>query len=138
MTADSDNQVPGPKRTIDSAPFWSGAERGALVYGHCDACEHAFFYPRPFCPLCGSSQVTLKDASGHGTLYSFSTLRVVERPYTLAYVTLDEGPTVLTNIVDSPEDAMRIGTRVELTFVAAQDDTPVPMFRMTRVTGDSK
>ena len=49
-------------------------------------------------------------------------------PNAIAYVTLDEGVTLLTNIVDCDLDAVRIGDRVRLVFKSAEDGQPVPMF----------
>jgi len=130
------NPVPNPMRTEDSAAFWCAADREALAYGHCAACDRAFFYPRSICPLCGAPDTELRDAGGGGTLYSFSTLRTVADPFVLAYVTLDEGPTVLTNIVDDDPASLRIGERVRLTFGRAEDGSRVPMFRMAKPSED--
>jgi uncharacterized OB-fold protein len=49
-------------------------------------------------------------------------------PYALAYVTLDEGVTMMTNIVDCDLDAIRIGQSVRVVFKATEDGPPVPMF----------
>jgi uncharacterized OB-fold protein len=78
------------------------------------------------CPHCFSSKTQWKPASGRGTVYSYSTMQRVDPPYTLAYVTLDEGPTMMTNLVGA--GPWRIGMRVQLRFVASDDGTPVPMF----------
>jgi uncharacterized OB-fold protein len=52
----------------------------------------------------------------------------VEAPYTLAYVTLAEGPTMLTNLVGAAPEAWHIGMDVHLRFQAAADGTPVVVF----------
>jgi hypothetical protein len=52
----------------------------------------------------------------------------VDPPYTLAYVTLDEGPTMLTNLIGGAPEAWRIGMTVKVQFVASEDGTPVPVF----------
>jgi uncharacterized OB-fold protein len=74
--------------------------------------------------------------SGRGTVYSFSILRRVEVPYCLAYVTLDEGPSMMTNIVDCDLDGIRIGDRVRLVFHDSVGGQPVAMF--TPTAGEAK
>jgi len=66
--------------------------------------------------------------SGHGNIYSFSVMRRALEPYAIAYVTLQEGVTLLTNIVDCDFDALRIGQAVKLAFKLSEGGFPVPMF----------
>ena len=69
------------------------------------------------------------EAKGTGTIYSYSTMhRGVPAPYTLAYVTLDEGVTMMTNIVDTDLDAIKIGQKVKVVFKPSEGGPPVPMF----------
>ncbi|HWH82842.1 MAG TPA: OB-fold domain-containing protein [Burkholderiaceae bacterium] len=69
-------------------------------------------------------------ARGGGTIYSFTVTRKVgPLPYVLAYATLDEGVTMLTNLVDAEIEDLRIGQRVRVTFRRAEGGTAVPMFR---------
>ena len=71
------------------------------------------------------------EAKGTGTIYSYSvTRRAGPIPYCIAYVTLDEGITVLTNIVDCDLDTVRIGQKVKLTFKPTANGTQVPMFAL--------
>jgi uncharacterized OB-fold protein len=49
--------------------------------------------------------------------------------YTIAYVTLTEGPTMLTNIVDAVPSELRVDQPVEVTFRSSKDGGMVPMFR---------
>jgi uncharacterized OB-fold protein len=67
--------------------------------------------------------------SGRGEIYSVSvTRRAGPTPYAIAYVRLDEGITMLTNIVDCDLDSLRIGQRVRVVFKPAEDGTMIPMF----------
>jgi hypothetical protein len=69
------------------------------------------------------------ESAGKGAIYSLSTMRRgAGAPFTLAYVTLDEGPAVLTNIATDDHDALRIGQRVAVNFVPSDGGPPVPMF----------
>jgi uncharacterized OB-fold protein len=54
----------------------------------CRACGDRHYYPRPFCPFCGSDATEWQTAAGTGTLYSYSVMRRAEIPYAIAYVTL--------------------------------------------------
>ncbi len=75
-----------------------------------------------------SQNLEWKDASGQGTIYSFSVMKRAEVPYAIAYVTLAEGPTMMTNIVDCDLDTIRIGQKVTLRFVPTEGGPPMPMF----------
>ena len=82
------------------------------------------------CPFCFSDETEWREAAGTGTIYSFSVMRRAEMPYAIAYVTLAEGPTMMSNIVDCDLDAIRIGQRVRLVFKPAENGQPVPMFTL--------
>jgi uncharacterized OB-fold protein len=114
----------------DSAtePYWSAAKEGVLKIRRCTACAKPHFYPRPLCPFClGDTEWV--SASGLGTIYSVTvTRRAGPIPYALAYVALDEGVTMLTNIVDCDLDTLRIGDRVKVCFKPAAEGAAVPMF----------
>ena len=121
-----------PATIVDSftAPFWQAASEGVLMIKRCKACGEAHWYPRPFCPHCGSGDTDWVPASGHGTIYSFTVTRKAGPvPYVLAYVTLDEGVTMLTNLVDAEIEALHIGQRVHVTFRQAEGGGAVPVFR---------
>ncbi|SHH51307.1 DUF35 OB-fold domain-containing protein, acyl-CoA-associated [Pollutimonas bauzanensis] len=56
-------------------------------------------------------------------------MRRAAQPFAAAYVTLDEGPTLLTNIVDCDFDKLSIGGRVSVVFVPVDEEgAVVPMF----------
>ena len=120
--------LPSPGIGPDNEPFIAAAREGRFMLRHCDDCRRTHWYPRAVCPHCMSSSTSWKAASGRGTVYSFSTMQRVDPPYTLAYVTLAEGPTMLTNLVDTAPAAWRIGMQVQVRFEASEDGTPVPVF----------
>lgn len=109
-------------------PFWEAARRGKLLLAHCTACDRPHWFPRVVCPLCSSCDIEWREASGRGTVYSVSVARRATPPYALAYVTLDEGPTMLTNIVDCDVDGIVIGQKVKVVFMERADALPAPMF----------
>jgi uncharacterized protein len=122
-------KIPAPIVTVESAPFWNAARQGRFVVPTCAACGKAHWYPRAICPFCGAENIEWRAASGQGTIYSFSVMRRAKEPYAIAYVTLAEGPTMLTNIVDCDFDALHIGQSVRVAFGETENGPPVPLFR---------
>ena len=113
---------------VENKPFWEAAGQGRLMVGFCNACGENHYYPRSICPICYSTDTELKETSGLGQIYSFSVTRQADPPRIIAYVTLNEGVTMLTNIVDCDAGTLRIGQRVRVHFVEAEDGCAIPMF----------
>ena len=112
------------------APFWEAARRNELVVQHCRSCDHYQFYGRPFCLRCQSDQIAWTAVRGTGTVYSCTCVRrswipEFQAPFTVAIVELDEGPRLLTNIVNG---AAPIGARVRVTWRQRAGLPPVPEF----------
>ncbi len=119
--------IPAPVPNVENQRFFDAAAQGKLLIGQCGACGQPHYYPRARCPFC-LAETTWVESGGKGAIYSLSTMRRgAGAPFTLAYVTLDEGPAVLTNIVTDDPDSLRIGQRVTVRFVPT-DGPPVPMF----------
>ena len=126
--------LPAPDPSTDE--WWTAAADGRLLVKRCRACRRAHHYPRPFCPHCWSDDVDWEPASGRGTVYTFSTVRVndlppfAERvPYTVAIVELDEGPRVMTTIVECDPDDVHVGMPVEVTWERQTDEFTLAVFR---------
>ena len=127
--ATQERKIPAPEPSPETRPFWEAAAAGRLLIGKCKACGKPHYYPRAICPLCGGDATEWVAAAGRGTVYSYSVMRRLPVPYALAYVTLDEGVTMMTNIVDCDLDTIRIGQRVRLVFKPTEGGgPPVPMF----------
>jgi uncharacterized OB-fold protein len=129
--ATQERKIPAPETNPETKPFWEAAAQGRLLIKKCVTCGEAHFYPRAICPFCGSDKTEWVTASGRGTVYSYSVMRRVPVPYALAYVTLEEGVSMMTNIVDCDLDAIRIGQPVTVAFKPTEGGPPVPMFRPT-------
>ena len=77
------------------------------------------------------------QASGRGTVYSFSIARQGQErpefrdvgPYVLAYVELEEGPRIITNIVDCEPESVKIGQKVTVVFHDTGKGISLPRFR---------
>ena len=122
-------KIPAPTVTSETEPFWNAAREGRFVVPACNACGKAHWYPRAICPFCASGKVQWRNASGRGTIYTFSVMRRAKEPYAIAYVTLAEGPTMMTNIVDCDFDKLSIGQAVGVVFKDTEGGPPVPMFK---------
>ncbi len=118
-----------PSINMETEAYWAASKRGVLLLKKCNDCGETHFYPRAICPNCSSDNTEWYEASGKGVIYSYSVTRRTQIPYAIAYVTLDEGVTMLTNIVDCDFENLAIGQAVEVTFRATEGDQALPMFR---------
>lgn len=124
-----------PQPTPETRHFWEGTRAGELRLQRCDACRHVYFPPRPFCPRCASRAVSIVRASGRATLYSYvihhRPVPGFEPPYAIAVVTLEEGPRMMTNIVECPQtpEALQLDMPVEVVFTKMTDEISLPLFR---------
>jgi len=118
--------IPAPMVQPETMPYWQAADAGRLLVKRCAACGEHHHYPRDICPFCGSAATEWREAAGTGRVYSFSTMGEGEAAYTLAYVTLDEGPTMLSNLVG--EGPFACGQRVRVRFLPSDGGHAVPVF----------
>jgi uncharacterized OB-fold protein len=121
-------KIPAPHPAPETQAFWDAATKGRFLIRRCTACSRAHWYPRSICPFCWSDQTEWVEASGRGTIYSYSVMRRAPEPYVIAYVTLAEGPTMLTNLVDCDFGALAVGQEVRLKFSPSDGGPPVPTF----------
>ena len=122
-------KIPAPLPNPENQPYFDAAVKGTLLVGKCNDCGEHHFYPRRLCPHCFSANTEWLPAKGTGSIYTYSTMhRGVPVPYTIAYVTLDEGVSMMTNIVDCASDTIRIGQKVRVVFKPSDGGPPVPMF----------
>ncbi|GGG19269.1 DNA-binding protein [Caldovatus sediminis] len=125
----ADRKIPAPGVNPETEPFWTAAREGRFLVKGCASCGKNHWYPRAICPFCFSDRTEWRPASGRGVIYSLSVMKRAPEPYVMAYVTLEEGPTMMTNIVDCDFDALKIGQKVKLVFKPTEGDgPPFPMF----------
>lgn len=130
------NQLPVPEIVInpDARAYWEGTTRGAVVLQRCAACQSVIWIPRAICPVCWSQDLSTFEASGRGTIYSWTrTAKGMAEyrdagPYLLAYVELEEGPRVMTNLVGFEGDPA-VGDAVQAVFDKATDEAALLRFR---------
>ncbi len=129
MNPSQERKIPAPAVNPENKPFFDAAARGKLLIKKCNACGAVHHYPRALCPYCFSDKTGWLEAKGTGTIHTWSVLRRgVPVSYCIAYVTLEEGVSMLTNIVDCDLDAVRIGMKVKVVFKPTDGGPPVPMF----------
>jgi uncharacterized OB-fold protein len=127
---------PLPVIEAPAVEYWEGARRGELMIQRCDACALWVHPPLFSCPRCGEEPIATQPASGLGTVYSFSIMRMpgipgFDSPYAVAVVELDEQPGLITigNVLDCPVEDLEIGMRVEVTFEDVGEDIVLPQWR---------
>ena len=138
--------APDPVVQDDAAPYWDATKEHRLVLPHCTDCSTHIWYPRGFCPGCGSFAIEWVELPGTGTVYSSSIPRRGQgayrdaAPYVLAYVELDlpgeaagtPGPRMITNIVDCDPASVSIGDRVTVVFHDTASGHALPRFAPLR------
>jgi uncharacterized protein len=122
-------KITSPVVNAETKVFWDAARQNRFLMPVCTACGKAHWYPRAICPFCAGDKIAWRQASGRGTIYTYSVMRRVKEPYAIAHVTLAEGPTMLTNIVDCDFDKLYIGQPVAVVFQDTESGPPAPMFR---------
>lgn len=123
--------VPPP----DLLPLAEAVRSGRLVVLRCGACDHRTIYPRPLCPNCHSADLNWQEVSGSGEVYTFtivyrapSAALAKDAPYVIAVVELDEGGSLMSRLVDTDVESVRIGDRVEAVFNPVSESV-LPFFR---------
>ena len=125
-----ERSIPAPLTNPETEPFWAAAKEGKFLIRACTDCGKAHWYPRAICPHCFSEKTEWREGSGRGTIYSVSVMKRAPEVYAVAYVTLEEGPTMMTNIVDCDFDTVAIGQKVTVTWRPTKDDgPPYPQFK---------
>ncbi|HWQ29254.1 MAG TPA: OB-fold domain-containing protein [Dehalococcoidia bacterium] len=123
----------------DTQHYWEGVKAGELRYQVCNDCNVVNWTPTAHCQKCGNRNLSWKVSKGEGTVYTYSVVRQNRIPgfqelgaYAVAYVDLDEGFRMLTNVVvdGDPTKEVKIGQRVRVEFEKQDSgEYPIPVFR---------
>ena len=125
------HNYPDPEINIETKAFWDAANEEKLLLKSCRSCGKFHYYPRAHCPYCLSDDLEWIEASGKGSIYTFSVMRQATNPYIIAYVSLEEGVRMLTNIVDCDPGAIQVEQPVEVVFSRTKSGHSLPVFRPT-------
>jgi uncharacterized OB-fold protein len=129
----------------DAMPFWDACARRELALPFCGACSEFFFYPRGVCPRCGSREISWRPASGRGRLHTFCIQHQTPlpafrdaTPFVTAIVELEEGPRMMTLLVEVEPDpgAIHCDMPVEVAFRRLESGHTLPVFRPLQARDD--
>ena len=134
-------ELPAPQIDDRSRPYWDGLTQGRLLFMHCRACGNNWLPARDACPACLAADAEWRPSAGRGRIISWVVYHVAYHdalkdrlPYDVTLVELDEGPRLLTNIIDSKGGkALRIGVRVALSI---QREGEIALARFRLAEGD--
>lgn len=125
--------LPAPDNA--SRHYWQSAAEGGLVVQRCTSCDVYQFYPRALCASC-AGETEWVDASGRGTLYTFTVIRqnrseafAALSPYAVGIVELEEGVRMMSNIVECDVEELEVGMALEVLILKAADDVGLPFWR---------
>lgn len=124
-----------PPNGREATPHWKAARQGRLVMPFCEACGVIAWPPAGACTRCRSA-LAWRECSGAGVVVTFSVVRRAVQPewkdavpYVVAFIDLDEGGRILSNIVDCDPADVRCGARVTARFVPTTDpELGLPVF----------
>ena len=133
----ADYQKPIPQPTPETQHFWDGCKNGKLLLQRSKNTGNAYFPPRPFSPYTGSKEVEVFEASGRAKLFSYvinhRPAKGFEKqgPYAIAVVELDEGPRMMSNIIECEQtpEALKLDMALEVVFEDINDEITLPKFR---------
>ena len=113
-----------------SKPFWDAVQERRLMVQNCASCGRNQYPPRAACQFCQGQTLNWKDVEGKGHVITWGVLedshlpvRAADQPLNLVVVGLDEDPNInfYSNLPGQPVRQVKVGGKVELTFVEAPD-----------------
>jgi uncharacterized OB-fold protein len=129
--------VPGPLPALEprTEAFWRACRAGRLEFTRCVLCDFLIHPARPVCPRCRGRNLDAARVSGRAHLFSYTINHQrwypgQEVPYVIGLVELVEQPNLrlVTNIVNCPPEAVRIGMALRVVFSNVSDDVALPLF----------
>ncbi|MBM40933.1 MAG: hypothetical protein CL483_03285 [Acidobacteria bacterium] len=127
---------PTPETTADSQPYWDGLREHRLMLQRCASCKTPRHYPRPMCASCHSLEAEWFEATGHGTVHSWTVSHHAfhrgfkdTTPYTLVTVDLEAGVRMVAPLASSSEQPLRLGAPVVLEYHDVSNELTLPRFR---------
>ena len=119
-----------------SHPYWDAAKQERLIIQKCNTCGKHVFYPRMVCPHCAADNLVWVEASGKGTVYSYTVVEAnapsvfqADMPFVVAVIRLEEGVQMLSNVIGCDPHTVECDMPVEVTFEKLNDDFTLPKFK---------
>jgi uncharacterized OB-fold protein len=133
-----------PRPTPETKPYWDACQQHQFLIQRCNQCSHYQFYPRILCTACMSRDVTWVAAKGLGQVLSYTIIHraiskayAAEVPYIVALIQLQEGPTMMSNVVGCDPAKITIGMPVRVAFEDRTEEITVPVFRPVDASEDA-
>lgn len=124
-----------PEITPLHEPFWAALRRHSLELQKCAGCGAFRFIPTEICP-CGSLDYIWEQVSGQGVVYTYTVVHraptaayQADAPYVIAHVTMQEGPRMISTLIDCEPGQVEIGMPVEVVFDDVTDEVTLYRFR---------
>ena len=125
-----------PRPTPETEVYWQGCRKHELLLQCCTQCNEFQFYPRIICTKCTSENLEWVKATGRGRVLTFTIVRravseayAADVPYVVALIQLDEGPKMMSNVVQCDPETLVVGSPVQVVFEDWSDEISVPQFR---------
>ncbi len=116
-------------------PFWEAARKHELVAYSCKNCG-AYYSLATHCLACNKPEMAWIRVSGKGQVFTFGIYHQlyhpawkVDIPYNVAWVKLDEGPLLLSNIVECKNEEIYVGMPVTVVFYDVTQEVTLPKFK---------
>jgi len=116
-------------------PFWEACARGELRLQRCTGCGQLRYPAAIVCSECLSGESEWQAVSGRGKVFSFVVFHRAYHPawegrvpYNVALIELDEGPILLSNVIDVDNDRLEVGLDVRVAFERLDDALSIPVF----------
>jgi len=126
-----------PLPVIDqwSKPFWEAAKEHRLIVQRCDTSGRTWFPPAPVSPATRDGKWSWVELSGFGRIASWVVFHqryfagfADELPYPVVQVDLDDGPSIISNLVNLDGREITVGMRVRVVFEDVTDEISLPKF----------
>jgi uncharacterized OB-fold protein len=123
-----------PPRGHDNSWWWDMAAEGKLGIQRCKGCDTLRHPPRPMCGECRSLEWDTVEASGRGTICSYTVLHYpefpgYEYPLVIVLVDLEEGTRVTSQLLNVDPSDVDFGMAVEMVIHEDPDGFKLPMFQ---------
>ena len=124
-----------PPMGHDNGWWWERvANEGVLPIQRCKQCQKLRHPPRPMCDACGCQEYDSIDATGNGSVHTFSVLHYprfpgYEYPIVAIVVDLEEGERMVSQLVDCAPEDCSIGMAVKMFVHEDEDGFKIPLFK---------
>ncbi|NND81347.1 MAG: DNA-binding protein [Gammaproteobacteria bacterium] len=124
-----------PVENHDSAHYWQGLREGKLLLQQCSECQTLRHPPQPMCESCQSINWTTLEASGAGTVHSYTAIHYPEippfdYPNIIVLVDLHEGVRLASQLIGCKPDDINIGDRVQANIQEVEEGLSLPLFEV--------